>query len=189
VTVLPALTDAGPLLVTAKSELRCTVALVEEVLLRLFESAESLETVPEFDSVDPSASEAAVCAWIRNVNEPPAANVPRLNGLAYADPVDGSQPTPVQYFAPDSPVGRLSASCTFAASEGPPLEIVNVYVIGSPAFTLAGPDFDRLRSELRLTVVVTLLELFAALPSLESLATEAVFVNELAAAVEAGTDA
>jgi hypothetical protein len=57
-------------------------------------------------------------AWIRTTLDPPAANVPKLNGDTHDDE-NVEQPVPVQYFAPVNCAGNVSANDTDCASDGP----------------------------------------------------------------------
>ena len=115
-TLAPATTVAGPDLVIARSAAAFTVVTATEVLLAGFGSDVVEETEAVLDSE--AACAGAVTLTVISGADAPATNAARVH-------VTDTFPTFVHaHPAPDAdtnvmPAGRVSATDTFAASEGP----------------------------------------------------------------------
>ncbi len=156
----PAVTLAGPVLVTAKFAEAVTVVFAIAVLL------------PETGSAVVEATDAvfvivvgwpgAVTTMVKAVDDPvfQAARVHDTETLPVLlhvqPPLLGLTETNV------TPAGSVSVTLTLAASDGPRFCAVTVYVTLLPATTVAGPVLVTARSADGVTFVVAFAELFPA---------------------------
>ena len=175
VTLPPATTVAGPVLVIARSAEAVTPVLVDEVLLAGTGSAVVDDTDAVF--VRLPACAGAVTTTVIAGAVAPVARVGRVHPTDTLPVLVQVQPAP----AADTkvtPAGRVSVTETAAASDGPLSTTDNEYVTLAPATTVAGPVLVIARSAEAVTPVVIEDVLFAGTGSAVVDDTEAVLVSE-----------
>ena len=183
VTVPPAVTDAGPVLTTARSADALTTVTTVELLFPGTGSAVVLDTDAVFDRLPACAG--AVTTTVTSGAVVPVASTARVHVTDTLPVFVHTHPAP----AADTnvtPAGSVSVTDTFAASDGPLSTTDSVYVTFEPAATVAGPVFVIARSALAVTVVLTVELLLAGTGSAVVLDTDAV-LDRLAACAGAVT--
>jgi hypothetical protein len=170
VRLAPATTVAAAVFVMERFADAVTVVLATEVLLAALGSA----VVDEIDDVldrEPACTGAVTVIVIVGAVAP-AARVGRVQLTETFPTFVHVHPVPLAE-TKVTPAGRVSATATFAASDGPMFTATRAYATLPPPTTVAGPVLVNARSADGVTVVLAVDELFAAFGSFVVEATEA----------------
>ena len=127
----PAATVAGPLLVTLRSALVATVAVVVELLLPLFGSLVAADTLAVLATLLPFGADGVMRMTNENAADPPAGNEPRLQEIVPVPPTAGVEQMkagPLVWLAETNVVlaGVVSVRETVEALDGPLFVTVTV---------------------------------------------------------------
>ena len=151
-TVPPAVTLAGPDLVTDRSADAFTVVFAVSVL---FAGTGSAVVEAMLTALDRAVAWFGAVTTTVNVVDEPAAQVARVHVAEVLPLLLHDQPPFDGVTDPNTtPAGRVSTTETFAASEGPAFAAFTVYVTVPPAVTVAGPDLVTDKSADAITVVL-----------------------------------